>query len=61
MMNGEQDTQANKDEGIVVPAAPSASPGRIGRIITALKNTIQKYRQDNHGQVYMSSNFKFDN
>ena len=61
MMNGAAEYKQNGAIEAETPDAPKTHPTKIGRIITAVKKTIQKYRSDYDGQVFMSSNFKFDN
>ena len=60
MIEGKAEYTANRSIEVELPAAPPRKPTKVGRIMTALKKTLQKYRRDHDGQVFMSSNFKFD-
>ena len=60
MTKGAANNQPNTAAELAATAAPVAKPTKLRRIITALKKFIQQYWRDQEGQVFMSSNVKFD-
>ena len=60
MTKGAANDQLNEAAELAATAVPLAMPTKLGRIITALKKFIQQYWRDQEGQVFMSSNVKFD-
>ena len=60
MTKGAANNQPNTAAEITATAAPVAKPTKLRRIITALKKLITQYWRDQEGQVFMSSNVKFD-
>lgn len=60
MTKGAANDQLNGAAEVAATAAPLAKPTKLRRIITTLKKLITQYWRDQEGQVFMSSNVKFD-
>ena len=60
MTTGAANNQPDTAAEIAATAAPLAKLTKLRRIITTLKKLIQQYWRDREGQVFMSSNVKFD-